>query len=277
MGTYAGDFQRLRDTFVEFLHHLPFYGTAILCIEDAEVRKLLPQVTRQVLTYGTGEEADVRAIDIRHQQQLSHFGVVAKGHPEFKVSLNLPGLHNVMNALAAIAVALQMGVEIVHIQRALERFQGIGRRFQVYGDCRCGEHEFILVDDYGHHPRELEATMQAVRQGWPGRRLLLVFQPHRYTRTRDAFDDFVKVLSEADALVLTEVYAAGESPLPDADGRALTRAVRARGQNEPVFVNDLAELPRVLRGMLHQGDMVLLMGAGDIGRMAAELAGEWCA
>ncbi len=276
MGTYGGDFDRLRDTFVEFLHHLPFYGLAILCVDDAEVRGLLPRVTRQVLTYGTRADADVRAIAIRHRHQVSHFMVQAPGLADFEVSLNLPGLHNVMNALAAISVALQMGVSVARIQQALAHFQGIGRRFQVFDPCCANDCEFTLVDDYGHHPRELQATLQAVRDGWPGRRLLLVFQPHRYSRTRDSFDDFVSVLSEADTLLLTEVYAAGERPLPGADGRALSRAVRARGQNEPVFVEDLQDLPAVLSGMLRQGDMVLMMGAGDIGRMAEKLAGEWC-
>ncbi|WP_456404190.1 UDP-N-acetylmuramate--L-alanine ligase [Thiolapillus sp.] len=276
MGTYGGEFGRLQDAFVEFLHHLPFYGLAILCIDDQEVRKLLPRVTRQVLTYGTREEADLRAIDIRYEQQSSHFQVRMRGREPFAVSLNLPGKHNVMNALAAIAVALEMGVNTRTISKALAGFAGIGRRFQVYEHCDCGKGEFMLVDDYGHHPREVAATIAAVRAGWPSRRLVLVFQPHRYTRTHDAFEDFVQVLSEADVLVLTEVYAAGEKPLPDADGRALSRAIRARGQTDPVFVGDLQELAEVMKGVIHAGDIVLMMGAGDIGQMAARLSGEWC-
>lgn len=276
MGTYGGEFDRLQDAFVEFLHHLPFYGLAILCIDDAEVRKLLPQVTRQVLTYGTREEADLRAINVRYAHQTSHFQVQMKGRKAFEVSLNLPGKHNVMNALAAIAVALEMGVSSNAISKALAGFAGIGRRFQVYEHCDFGKGDFMLVDDYGHHPTEVAATIDAVREGWPERRLVLVFQPHRYSRTHDVFEDFVQVLSEADVLVLTEVYAAGEKPLLDADGRALSRAIRARGQTDPVFVSDLQDLPGVMKGLVHAGDIVLMMGAGDIGQMAARLSGEWC-
>ena len=276
MGTYGGEFSRLQDAFVEFLHHLPFYGLAILCIDDEEIRKLLPRVTRQVLTYGTREEADLRALDICYQGQSSHFRVKMKGRPDFEVSLNLPGKHNVLNALAAIGVALEMGVDSGSIRRALSGFAGIGRRFQVYEHCDFGSGSFMLVDDYGHHPREVAATIEAVREGWPGRRMVLVFQPHRYTRTRDAFEDFVEVLSGADLLVLTEIYPAGEKPLADADGRALSRAIRARGQTDPVFVSELNDLPDVLKGVIHNGDIVLMMGAGDIGQMAARLSGEWC-
>lgn len=291
MATYGGQFSQLQDAFVEFLHHLPFYGLAILCIDDDEVRKLLPRVTRQVVTYGTHPEADLRATQIRHTGQSSHFvvtragtasGVAAAptlqdGSPEpFEVTLNMPGEHNVLNALAAIAVALEMGVSTESIRRALGEFQGIGRRFQVYSGCEYSGNSFLLVDDYGHHPREIEATLRAVREGWPGRRLVLVFQPHRYSRTHDAFDDFVKVLSEPDLLLLTEVFAAGEKPIADADGRALSRAVRARGQIDPVFVEALEELPEVLGAVIRDNDMVLMMGAGDIGQMAAQLSGEWC-
>ncbi len=276
MGTYGGEFSRLQDAFVEFLHHLPFYGLAILCIDDAEVRKLLPRVTRQVLTYGAREEADLRAINIRHDRQTSHFQVQMKGRKTFDVSLNLPGKHNVMNALAAIAVALEMGVSTDVIHKALAGFAGIDRRFQVHEHCNFGAGSFMLVDDYGHHPREIAATISAVQEGWQSRRLVLVFQPHRYTRTHDAFEDFVQVLSEADVLVLTEVYAAGERPLPDADGRALSRAIRARGQADPVFVSDLPELPEVLKSVVQANDIVLMMGAGDIGQMAARLSEEWC-
>ncbi|WP_456418531.1 UDP-N-acetylmuramate--L-alanine ligase [Thiolapillus sp.] len=276
MGTYGGDFSRLRDAFVEFLHHLPFYGLAILCIDDAEVRKLLPSVTRQVFSYGTREEADLRAVNIRYEGQTSHFQVQMKGREMFDISLNLPGEHNVMNALAAIAVALEMGVDTKAIHQALAGFAGIGRRFQVHEHCDFGAGGFMLVDDYGHHPREIAATIRAVREGWRSRRLVLVFQPHRYTRTHDAFEDFVQVLSGADVLVLTEVYAAGEKPLPDADGRALSRAIRTRGQTDPVFVDDLPDLPEVLKGVVHAGDILLMMGAGDIGQMAARLSEEWC-
>ena len=276
MGTYGGDFARLQDAFVEFLHHLPFYGLAVLCLDDAEVRTLLPRVTRQVLTYGTREDADLRAVNLTHDGLKSGFTVVRAGQAPFDVSLNLPGRHNVMNALAAIGVALEMGVGVEAIQKALAGFQGIGRRFQVREHCDFGSGEFMLVDDYGHHPREVAATLRAVREGWPDRRLVLVFQPHRYSRTRDAFDDFVEVLSGADVLVLNEVYPAGEKPLADADGRALSRAVRARGQIDPVFVSRLADLPEVLEGVVQKGDMVLMMGAGDIGQVAAQLSEVWC-
>ncbi len=276
MGTYGGDFSRLEDAFVEFLHHLPFYGLAILCADDPGVRRLLPRVTRQFVTYGTVPEADLRATGLQHQGSRSRFVVEGAGFEPFPVSLGLPGRHNVLNALAAIAVARELGVERRTIQRALERFQGIGRRFQVNEECSRDGVTFTLVDDYGHHPREIEATLEAVRAGWPGRRLVLVFQPHRYSRTRDAFEDFVRVLSGADVLVLTEVYPAGEEPLPDATGRELSRAVRARGMVEPVFAERLEEVPGVLEALVREGDLVLLMGAGDIGRLAARLAEAWC-
>ena len=276
MGTYGGDFSRLEDAFVEFLHHLPFYGLAILCADDPGVRRLLPRVTRQFVTYGTSTEADLRAVDIRALGRKTSFTVEGEGFAPFQVTLNLPGRHNVLNALAAIAVARELGVEREAILQGLERFQGIGRRFQVSEECRHGEVSFSLVDDYGHHPREIEATLEAVREGWPGRRLVLVFQPHRYSRTREAFEDFVRVLSKADVLMLTEVYPAGERPLPDATGRELSRAVRARGLVDPVFVESLEEIPEVLGALVREGDLVLLMGAGNIGRLAARLSGEWC-
>ena len=276
MATYGGDFGRLEDAFVEFLHHLPFYGLAILCMDDPEVRKLLPRVTRQFRTYGTSKAADLRATGIRHEGRISHFLVEREGMEPFPVTLNMPGEHNVRNALAAIAVAQELGVSREAIQRALAGFQGIGRRFQVYEQCSHAGAHFMLVDDYGHHPREIEATLKAVREGWPERRLVLVFQPHRYSRTREAFEDFVKVLSEVDVLVLTEVYAAGEKPLADATGRELSRAIRMRGLVEPVFVDELGELPDILGALVREGDLALMMGAGDIGRMAAQLSGRWC-
>ncbi len=276
MATYGGDFGRLQDAFVEFLHHLPFYGLAVLCMDDPVVRKLLPRVTRQFRTYGTSKEADLCATGIRHEGRISRFQVERKGMEPFPVTLNMPGEHNVRNALAAIAVAQELGVSREAIQRALAGFQGIGRRFQVYEQCSHAGVRFMLVDDYGHHPREIQATLKAVREGWPGRRLVLVFQPHRYSRTREAFEDFAKVLSEVDVLVLTEVYAAGEKPLADATGRELSRAIRTRGLVEPVFVDELGELPDILGALVREGDLVLMMGAGDIGRMAAQLSGRWC-
>ena len=273
MATYGGEFERLQEAFLEFLHHLPFYGLAILCADDEEVRALMPRITRQTLTYGISTDADVQAIDVVHDQQVSRFNVTRNNHEAFPVTLNMPGKHNVLNALAAIAVALEMGVSVQHIQTALSRFQGIGRRFQVYPQISIGEHQCMLVDDYGHHPREIAATLNAVREGWPERRIVLVFQPHRYSRTRDAFEDFVKVLSASDVLVLTEVYAAGEQQISEADGRALSRAVRARGQVDPVFVDRISEIPRVLPSIMQQDDVLLVMGAGDIGQLAVQLSG----
>lgn len=272
METYGGDFTRLRQTFLEFLHHLPFYGLAVVCIDDEEIRNLLPEISRPVMTYGLGEDADIRAIDISQSANQTHFTVLQRDSGEqFDVTLNMPGHHNVLNALAAIAVAHEIGIDNEAIARALDNFQGIGRRFQIYGEYHLSCGRVIHVDDYGHHPREVAATIQAIRAGWPERRLVVVFQPHRYTRTRDLFEDFTRVLSEVDALVLLEVYPAGETPIAGADGRSLTRAIRMRGQVEPVFVEDLKELPTVLSGMLQDQDILLTLGAGNIGAAAARL------
>jgi UDP-N-acetylmuramate--alanine ligase len=273
MSTYGGDFGRLRGAFIEFLHHLPFYGLAVLCADDAEVRGLLPAVSRPVLTYGTTEGVDVRAVDLRQEGMQTHFSVVHAGQDTpLQVTLNLPGRHNVLNALAAITVAHELGVDDETIRCALSGFQGIDRRFQTRQGCRVEAGELMLVDDYAHHPRELAATIAAVREGWPGRRLVVAFQPHRYTRTQDQFEDFVQVLSQADVLLLCEVYAAGEAAINGADGRALSRAVRARGQVDPVFVDAVGDLPQVLSGLVRDGDIVLTLGAGDIGAVAATLA-----
>jgi len=273
LATYDGDFGRLRSTFVEFLHHLPFYGQAVLCLDDDQVRELIPEITRPVITYGTRAEADIRASDIRQDGRRTHFQVDLPGRAlPLPVTVNLPGTHNVLNALAAVAVAWELCIGDTDIQRGLEAFQGIGRRFQIYGELSTAAGSVLLVDDYGHHPREIAATFEAIRQGWPGRRLVVAFQPHRFTRTRDLFEDFVVVLSGADVLVLTEVYAANEEPLAGADGRALSRAVRTRGQAEPVFVEAVTELPQVLPGLLRDGDVLLTLGAGNIGAVAAELA-----
>jgi len=276
MATYGNDFMRLRATFLEFLHHLPFYGLAVMCIDDDNVRDLLPELTRKVLTYGTREGADVRAVDIRQQEMTTRFTVHLAGTAAFEVTLNMPGRHNVLNALAAIAVAHELGVEVAIVQSALSAFQGIGRRFQARNDCRIGDFRLMLVDDYGHHPREVAATLEAVRSGWPERRLVLAFQPHRYSRTHDAFDDFVAVLSSVDVLVLVEVYAAGEAPVAGADGRALSRAIRARGQVDPVFLENIEELPAILQDIVAEGDIVVTMGAGNIGLVAAQMAEAFC-
>lgn len=276
MVTYGNEFARLRATFLEFLHHLPFYGQAVMCIDDDNVRDLLPEVTRKVITYGTREEADVRALDIEQQAMITRFTLQMPGLEPVPVSLNMPGRHNVLNALAAIAVAHELGVSIGSIQSALSGFEGIGRRFQARTGCRFGDHEVMLVDDYGHHPREVAATLDAVRAGWPDRRLVLAFQPHRYSRTHDAFEDFVLVLSGVDVLVLAEVFAAGEAPIAGADGRALSRAIRARGQVDPVFLQDIEELPEILGDLVETGDIVVTMGAGNIGLVAAGMAEGLC-
>ncbi|MCB1773038.1 MAG: UDP-N-acetylmuramate--L-alanine ligase [Gammaproteobacteria bacterium] len=276
MVTYGNDFGRLRATFLEFLHHLPFYGQAVMCIDDDNVRDLLPEVTRKVVTYGTRDEADVRAAGIVQQGMTTTFTVHKAGVEPFEITLNMPGHHNVLNALAAIAVACELGVETDTIRAGLAAFAGIGRRFQAVSGCMVGQRSVMLVDDYGHHPREVAATLQAVRAGWPDRRLVLAFQPHRYSRTHDAFEDFVLVLSQVDVLVLAEVYAAGEAPIAGADGRALSRAIRARGQVDPVFIEQVEELPRMLDDLVEDGDIVVTMGAGNIGLVAAKLAEDLC-
>jgi UDP-N-acetylmuramate--alanine ligase len=269
--THGGDFDKLRQSFVAFLHNLPFYGLAVLCSDDAEVRGILPQVGRPMIRYGLSEDADLRAVGLERQGARTRFEVLRDGREPLAVTLNLAGLHNVRNALAAIAVATELGVADAAIQRALESFQGIGRRFETVGEVKTPAGRVTIVDDYGHHPTEIEATLEAARQAWPGRRLVLAFQPHRYTRTHDLIDDFGRVLSGADALIVTEVYAAGEEPIANADGRAICRAVRGRGRIEPVFVEDVGELAGAIAGLIEDGDVVLTMGAGSIGGVAHEL------
>ena len=276
MSTYGGSFERLRETFLEFLHHLPFYGLAVLCIDDDNTRDLLPDITRRVTSYGFSADADVRGENLEQAAGRTTFEVVTKEGHKFDVELSMPGRHNALNALAAISVALELGLDVETIQRTLHQFQGIGRRFQVRGECRVEAGEVMLVDDYGHHPREVAATIDAVREGWPQRRLVLAFQPHRYSRTRDSFDDFASVLSETDVLILSEVFAAGETPIAGADGRALSRAVRARGTVDPIFIEDVNELAAVLKGVVRDGDIVLTMGAGNIGVVAGQLGDELC-
>ena len=273
LSTYGGDFERLRDTFVEFLHHLPFYGLAVLCADDPQVRAILPRLTRPMLTYGTSGDCDARATDIVAEGLRTRF-VAHLPHLKapLPILLNLPGQHSVLNALAAIAVALELGVSETAICRALRNFQGIGRRFQPHGELTLpGGGHATVMDDYGHHPREIQAVLAALRGAWPERRLVLAFQPHRFSRTRDLFDDFAQVLSEVDALILLEVYPAGEKPITGADGRSLSRAIRTRGKVDPVFVEQTADLPAALPGLLRDGDLLLLMGAGDIGAMAVQL------
>jgi UDP-N-acetylmuramate--alanine ligase len=274
METYGHDFARLKHAFVDFTQRLPFYGTAVLCADDVHVRSIMPLMSKPVVTYGTGFDAQVRASDIVPVGAQMHFTVHREGEAPLPIRLNLPGQHNVLNALAAIAVATEVGVADAAIQKALSEFSGVGRRFQRYGDIALSAGgSFALVDDYGHHPAEMAATISAARGAFPGRRLVLAFQPHRYTRTRDCFEDFVKILSTVDALVLADVYPAGEAPIVAADGRALARAIRVAGKVEPVFVENMAEMPDAVRQVARDGDVVISMGAGSIGNLPRDLAG----
>jgi len=274
METYQHDFARLKQAFVTFLQNLPFYGAAVLCVDDKHVREILPFVSKPVLTYGFAADAMVRAENVSHSGGKMRFLAVRDAKSKIlDVTLNLPGRHNVQNALAAIAVATELGLPDAAIVRALAEFRGVGRRFQNHGAIAAkGGGSFTLIDDYGHHPAEMQATLDAARGAFPGRRIVLAFQPHRYTRTRDLFEDFVKVLSGADALLLAEVYAAGEAPIVAADGRTLARAVRVAGRVEPVFVESIADMPAAIRAAGRDGDVVLTMGAGSIGGVPAALA-----
>jgi len=274
METYGHDFSRLKQAFVDFVQRLPFYGVAVLCADDANVREIMPLVSKQIVTYGLDPAANVYAENVAAVDGQMHFACVRVNGSVSRLSirLNLPGRHNVLNALAAIAVASELGVADAAIVKALAEFRGVGRRFQRYGELPLPQGGSVtLVDDYGHHPVEMRATLAAARGAFPGRRLLLAFQPHRYTRTRDCFDDFVKVLSGVDALVLGEVYAAGEQPIVAADGRALARALRVIGKVEPVFVDDVADLPQAIRDAARDGDVVMTMGAGSIGTVPGKL------
>lgn len=270
--TYGGDFTRLKQAFVEFLHHLPFYGLAVVCVDDDEVRSILPDISRPVIRYGIDFDADVCASNIRYQGTKTTFDVLLPdaGAP-FEITLNMPGRHNVLNALAAICVAYELGISPDYMQTALSGFEGIGRRMHMYGDINMAQGVVTLVDDYAHHPTEVAATLNATRKAWPEKRLVVVFQPHRFTRTRDLFEDFSKVLANCDVLMLTEVYAAGEEVIAGADGRALCAAIRARGKVNPVFVEDIEKLASDLQSILQDGDIILTMGAGSIGRIASKL------
>jgi UDP-N-acetylmuramate--alanine ligase len=274
MGTYENDFERLKETFIEFLHRLPFYGLAVLCIDDPIVREILPKLSRPVITYGLTHEADFKTLTYTRSGKHTKFIVERpKGQPPLAVNLNLPGRHNVLNALAAIAVASELKVQDRAITDALENFAGIGRRFQIYGDYAISKGGNVtLVDDYGHHPREIAATLQAARESWPDRRLVMVYQPHRYTRTRDLFGDFCKVLSLPDKLLLLDVYSAGEEFIQGADGVSLAREIKNHGPLEPVFIEKHDKLPSILAHELNDGDVLLMQGAGNIGALAARLA-----
>ncbi len=276
METYGHDFARLKKAFVDFLHRMPFYGTAILCTDDEAIASIVPQVSCPVTSYGFGEQAQVRAVDVQAVGAQMHFTAQRRNGvtlPDLPVVLNLPGRHNVLNALSAIAVAVELNVPDAAVLKALAEFKGVGRRFQRYGDVRTTDGgRCTLIDDYGHHPVEMAATLSAARGAFPGRRLVLAFQPHRYTRTRDCFEDFVKVIgTHADAVLLAEVYAAGEEPIVAADGRALARALRVGGKVEPVFVDDIALMPQAVLDLARDGDVVLCMGAGSVGGVAAKV------
>ncbi|HWP20961.1 MAG TPA: UDP-N-acetylmuramate--L-alanine ligase, partial [Burkholderiaceae bacterium] len=275
MDTYGHDYARLKAAFVDFLHRMPFYGAAILCADDPGVRSIIPMVSRPVVTYGFGEDAQVRAVDVQAQGGQMRFVCKRRNGvamPDLEVTLNLPGEHNVLNALAVIAVSTELELPDAPIVKALAEFKGVGRRFQRYGELPAtGGGQFTLIDDYGHHPVEMAATLAAARGAFPGRRLVLAFQPHRYTRTRDCFEDFVKVLGTADAVLLAEVYAAGEAPIVAADGRSLARALRVAGKVDPVFVDDIAEMPQTIAEQARDGDVVITMGAGSIGGVPAQV------
>ena len=275
LSTYEGDFERLKQTFIEFLHHLPFYGLAIVCIDDPVVREILDDIARPILTYGESEDADVRISAIRAQGARTRFTVVLPNQEQpLDIDLNMTGKHNVLNATAAIGIAWELGVSLDAIQVSLAEFSGIGRRFEISENIPVGAGKVMHIDDYGHHPNEIRATFEAIRDAWPDKRLSVVFQPHRYTRTRDLFEDFGQVLSEADHLVLTEVYAAGEKSIKDADGRALARSIRLRGKIDPVFVEDLDSLHEVVDGLLQDGDIFLTLGAGSIGAWSAKFLAQ---
>lgn len=271
LATHDGDFERLKQSFVDFLHNLPFYGLAVVCADDPVAIGLVPGIARPVVTYGIEAQADVRAINIERHGARTRFEVQRPGAQTLAVCLNLPGTHNVLNALAAIAVAIDLEVPDAAIQSALSGFRGVDRRLQQYGDVQTAIGRVTLIDDYGHHPTELAATLEAVRQGWPGRRIVLAFQPHRYTRTRDLLDDFARVLAGVDALLVTEVYAAGETPITGADGKAICRAIRSHGRVEPVFIEKIEDLPQALIQIARDGDVIVTMGAGSIGAAAADL------
>jgi len=282
METYGHDFARLRQAFVDFIQRLPFYGMAVLCLDDLQVRSILPLLTKPITTYGMSEGAQIRAVDVRHEDARMRFRVVRQAAPggvregpDIAITLNLPGMHNVRNALAAIAVGMEVGAPDAAIAKALAEFGGVGRRFERYGNLPLPDGGALtLIDDYGHHPAEMAATLEAARGAFPGRRVVIAFQPHRYTRTRDCFEDFVKVLSTVDVVLLTEVYPAGEAPIVAADGRALARAVRVQGKTEPIFVDQVGDLPAAILSVARPDDVVLIMGAGSIGSVPAKVAAE---
>lgn len=271
MENYDGDFSKMEDTYIEFLHNLPFYGLAVVCIDDETVENLLPRIGRKYITYGFSEHADVRAIDIKLGLNQCQFSVLRQGRERLDIKLNLAGKHNIQNALAAIAVATEEGVTDSAIQKALSGFAGIGRRFEILGEFETDAGDVILVDDYGHHPTEVAATIDVARNNWPDKRLVMAYQPHRYTRTKDLYEDFVRVLSKVDLLLLLEVYPAGENPIEGADSKSLCRSIRNRGLIDPVYVESVSALPEILANVLKDGDVMMTQGAGNIGQLANKL------
>lgn len=272
MHTYGGDFSKLKQTFIDFLHNLPFYGVAVMCIDDPVIRELIPSIARSVITYGFSEDADFRAIEVTQTGSETRFKVLRPNdETPLDIQLKMPGEHNVLNALASIAVATDEEVDDKAIQQALKEFSGVGRRFQNYGNQVIGGKNIMLVDDYGHHPKEVEVTIKAIRAGWPEKRLVMIFQPHRYSRTCDLYEDFVRVLSEVDVLLLMDVYSAGETPIAGADSRSLSRSIRQRGTVDPVFIGDASELETLLPGLLKEDDILITQGAGNVGALVGRI------
>ena len=272
MGTYDGDFEKVKDTFVQFIHNLPFYGLAVVCIDDKSISEILPRLSRPIITYGFSKVADYSASNVvQNQFKTSFIANRPNGLKSISIELNMPGEHNVLNALACIAVATDEGVDDAAIIKGLNEFEGVGRRFEVKDVCQTPKGEVLLIDDYGHHPKEVEVTIKAIRNGWPGKRLVMVFQPHRFSRTEELYDDFVEVLSQVDVLLLLEVYSAGEQPIKNADGRSLAKSIRKRGKVDPIFIDDLDKVFEVLSDIVEGGDLVLTQGAGNIGTLSNEI------
>ena len=273
MSTYGGDFENLKKYFIDFLHNLPFYGLAVLCIDDPVVRELLPRISRPKITYGFSTDADFRITNLSQEQQVTQFEVMRKeAKDKLKITLNMPGRHNALNATAAIAIATDEGIAAADIQSGIENFSGVGRRFDVQGEFAVEGGTVMLIDDYGHHPTEVAATLRALRDGWPDNRLVMVYQPHRYSRTKDLYEDFVEVLGEADVLLLLEVYSAGEKKIASADSRSLCRSIRLRGKVDPVYVKEESEVQGILSNLVRPGDIILTQGAGSVGSLAKQLA-----
>ncbi len=275
MATYDNDFEKMKQTYIDFLHNLPFYGACVLCIDDPVVRELIPRISRPVITYGTSDDADVRIINVQQKGMQTSFELIRNNeHQPLSIKINMPGLHNVKNAAAAAAIASDEGIDDEDIVNGLAAFSGVGRRFEVYDTSATQWPDVMLVDDYGHHPTEVAATLAAVRSGWPDRRLVMVYQPHRYTRTRDLYEDFAQVLSNVDQLLLLEVYSAGEAPILGADSKSLCRSIRQRGFVEPIYVETIHDVPALLDGLLKPGDILLTQGAGNVGALAPMLVAE---